>query len=131
MPASYKIYQIKDFIKTVEEGKIDVERSLDIVATLAVAAEFHENLNIVIDIRKLTNALKFPELLKVSIEFAYYKKSFHNKIALIIADNQERIKRAELVKANLKFHDFEFEYFTEYEKAIDWVSDITPIWSVQ
>ena len=131
MPASYKIYQIKDFIKTVEEGKIDVERSLDIVATLAVAAEFHEHLNIIIDIRKLTNALKFPELLKVSIEFAYYKNSFRNKIALIIADNQERIKRAEFVKANLKSHDFEFEYFTDYEKAIDWVSDITPIWSVQ
>ena len=131
MPASYKIYQVKDFIKTVEEGKIDVERSLDIVATLAVAAEFHKNLNIVIDIRKLTNALNFDELLKVSIEFAHYKNSFHNKIALIIADNQERIKRAEFVKANLKSQDFVFEYFTDYEKAIDWVSDITPVWSIQ
>ena len=48
-----------------------------------------------------------------------------NKIAFLIPNETERILRAEYVKKRLvQPKMIHMEYFTDYEKAIDWLSII-------
>ena len=49
-----KIYRMKDFLRLTETGEIDVDRSKEIVRQLAVAAAFHADHNILLDLRETT-----------------------------------------------------------------------------
>ena len=78
--------------------------------------------------------LNVEEVLYIVLEIVNCKGSFKNKIASVIPNNQERIKIAEFIKTTLtKKHNLKIDYFTDYKKAIDWLSDITdinPEWDV-
>ena len=52
MTVSYKIYKIKDFIRRTEKGEINIQKSLNTVAELAIAAELHKDVNILVDLRE-------------------------------------------------------------------------------
>ena len=127
MTVSYKIYKVKDFIRRTEKGEINIQKSLNTVAELAIASEFHKDVNILVDLRETETTLGFGDLLKVALEFAYYKDCFRNKIAAVIPEDPERIKRGEFFKTGMKAKGFLFDYFTDFEKAIEWLSEIEPL----
>ena len=87
MTVSYKIYKIKDFVRRTEKGEINMQKSLDAVAELAVASKFHKDFNILVDLRETETTLNFRDLLKVVLEFGYYKNCFRNKIAAVFTLN--------------------------------------------
>ncbi len=124
MLEGYKIYRIENFIRKTEQGQLDVEKSKDFVRELALASEFHKDHNILIDLRETAPLESFSDVLTVAIEFAKYKDMFTNKIAVIIPNTPDRIKRAEFFKAGLGEGKFKIEHFTIYEKAIEWLSTI-------
>jgi hypothetical protein len=126
MAGLYKIYKMKDFIRKTENGEINIQRSIDVVRELAIASEHHKEANILVDLRETKKALNFGDLLTVVLEFAYYKDCFRNKIAAIIPKDPERIERAEFFKAGMTIKGFLFNYFTDFEKAVEWLSEICP-----
>ena len=127
MTVSYKMYKVKDFIRRTENGDINIQKSLNTVAELARASEFHKDVNILVDLRETETTLNFEDLLKVVREFAYYKDCFQNKIAAVIPEDPERIKRGEFFKTGMRAKGFLFDYFTDFEKAIEWLSEIEPL----
>ena len=126
MAERYKIYKMKDLIRKTEDGEINIQRSMDVVRELAIASEHHKEANILVDLRETETTLNFGDLLAVALEFAYYKNCFRNKIAAIIPEEPERIERAEFFKAGMTIKGFLFDYFTDFEKAIEWLSEICP-----
>ena len=106
MTVSYKMYKIKDFVRRTETGEINIQKSLNAVAELAVASKLHKDINILIDLRDTETTLNFGDLLTVALEFAWYKDCFRNKIAVVIPNDPERIKRGEYLKANMKVKGF-------------------------
>lgn len=121
----YKVYKTMEFIRKNEKGDLDIRRSREIVRVIAKAAMHHKDDNLLIDIRETETKLNFVELLTVALEFAEYEDIFRNRIAFLIPNNEERIRRAEYVKKSLVgVRGFTLDYFTEYEKAIDWLSSI-------
>ncbi len=127
MTVSYKIYKVKDFIRRTEKGEINIQKSLNTVAELAIASEFHKDVNILVDLRETETTLDFGDVLKVVLEFAHYKDCFQNKIAAVIPKDPERIKRGEFFKTGMKAKGFLFDYFTDFEKAIEWLSEVEPL----
>ena len=127
MTVSYKMYKVKDFIRRTENGEINIQKSLNTVAELAIASEFHKDVNILIDLRETETTLNLADVLTVVLEFAYYKDCFRNKIAAVIPKDPERIKRGELFKTGMTIKGFLFDYFTDFEKAIEWLSEIEPL----
>lgn len=120
----YKIYQTRDFIRKNEEGTLDLDRSLTMVKELAVASGYHSGYNLLVDLRQTEPLESFADLLTVAIEFARYQNMFRDKIAILIPDTEERIERAEFFKSGLGTVSFRMEYFTVFEKAIDWLSQV-------
>jgi len=123
MLSGIKIYKVKDFIRKTESGNIDLERSKKIVRELAITADSHIDHNILIDLRETTVSVPSIEnIMKIALEFGTYISSFKNKIANIIPDDQKRMIIANRFKACMDIQGFEYEIFTDYESAIEWLS---------
>jgi len=124
MLSGIKIYKVKDFIRKTESGNIDFERSKKIVRELANTANSHTDHNILIDLRETTvSATSIENIMKIALEFGTYISSFKNKIANIIPDDQKRLIIANRFKACMDIQGFEYEIFTDYESAIEWLSE--------
>ena len=124
MSEGYRVYKSGDFIRKTAEGQLDLQQSLDLVKELVTASGFHRKHDLLIDLRQTEPLQNFAELLNVAVEFARYEDAFHNKIAVIIPDTPERIKRAKFFMASLGEMKFSINYFTDFEDAIDWLSTI-------
>ena len=128
MLSGLKIYKVKDFIRKTETGNIDLKRSKQIVRELGTAAELHTNHNILIDLRETSvSAASIEDTMKVALEFGSYASSFKNKIANIVPDDSERLIIANRFKACMDIQGFEYEIFTDYESAIEWLSQTEDI----
>lgn len=124
-PVSLKIYKIKDFIRLTETGEIDIDRSKHIVRQLAVAASFHVNHNILLDMRD-TNIQdpSMGSLIEVALEFGRYKSSFKGKLANVVPNEKARIQTAKQLKSLMKSQEFQYEIFTSFEDAVEWLSEV-------
>jgi len=125
MVSGIKIYKIKDFIRKTEAGEIDLKKSKRIIAELVKVARNHVDHNILIDLRETTVAINtLEDIIRVALEFGSYSSAFKNKIANVIPDNKERLSIAYQVKSCMDIQGFEYQIFTDYEDAIEWLSDI-------
>jgi hypothetical protein len=125
-PARVKIYKIKDFLRLTETGKIDVGRSKEIVRQLAATAAFHVDHNILLDLRETTiNEENMSDVLEVALEIARYKSAFKGKLANLLPGDEKRLFLARQLKALIATEGFQYEIFTSFEEAVEWLSDIT------
>jgi len=124
MSSGIKIYKIKDFIRKNESGEIDFDKSIKIVRELSTAAAFHTNHNILVDLRKTTvPATGMDEVMKVVMEFVQYMPTFKNKIANVVPSDANRVSIAKQFEACMNIKNFQYKFFTEFEHAIEWLSD--------
>ena len=107
-----------------ESGELDLDQSIKIVRELANAANFHKDCNIMLDLRETHLQASMGDLIEISMEFATYHKVFRNKIAVLIPDTEERLQLANRLKTCMDMQGFEFEQFTDFEAAIDWLSGV-------
>ncbi len=122
MSTEYKIYKINDFIRTTPKGELDIDKSMTIVREIVGAVGYHYDHNLLVDLRQTVPLRNFGDLLTLAMEFAKYKGVFQNKAAFVIPNTPDRIKRAEFFITALGETKSQIEYFTEFEKAIEWLS---------
>ena len=124
MGKGYKIYRTRDFVKKSERGSVDIHKSLALVRELAEIADFHQDSHLLIDLRDTTGFLDADELLHVALEFAKHKSIFKNKMAVLMPTDEDRLANAKRVHRAMDSNGFKFNYFTDYEDAIEWLSII-------
>ncbi|MDH3567622.1 MAG: hypothetical protein OEM61_09755 [Desulfobacteraceae bacterium] len=128
MVSGIKVYNVKDFVRTTQTGKIDLKRSKQLVRELVKVAGSHSDHNILIDLRETTVSVSnIVDILEVAREFGSSVSSFKNKIANIVPDDHERMVIAHRFKACMDMKGFEWEIFTDYEGAIEWLSETEDI----
>ena len=126
MFSGIKIYRIKDFIRKTESGEIDFDKSIQIVRELSAAAAFHADHHILIDLRKTKVSFSgVNEVIKVVLEFVLCMPSFKNKIANVVPSSADRVSMAKKFEACMQIKNFQYRFFTEFEQAIEWLSDVT------
>ena len=124
--ARLKIYKMKDFLRLTESGEIDVNRSKEIVRQLAIVAGFHVEYNILLDLRG--TAIKEESMgsaLEVALEIAQYKSAFKGKLANLLPGDEKRLSMARQLRTLMHIEGFQYEIFTNFEGAVEWLSDIT------
>ncbi len=120
-----KIYKMKDLFRLTETGAIDVHRSKEIVRQLAVAAAFHVDHNILLDLRETAvKGESMGDVLEVALEFGRYRSVFKGKLANLLPENEKRFSIAQQLKALMDIRGFQYEIFTSFEKAVEWLCDI-------
>jgi hypothetical protein len=129
MLSGIKVYNVKDFVRKTQTGNIDLKRSKEMVIELANVAGSYVNHNILIDLRETTVSVSnILDILEVALEFGSSVSSFKNKIANIVPDDHERMVLAHRFKACMDMQGFEWEIFTDYESAIEWLSETEDIY---
>lgn len=125
MPAGVKIYTIKDLIRKTASGNIDVARSLEIVRELASVSLSHPDHNILVDLRDTTvSGGSIIDVIEIALEFMNHLCASKNKIANVIPNDEERISWAKNLEACLIIKNYEYKIFTDFEEAIEWLSEI-------
>ncbi len=125
MSSKIKIYRLNDFLRMNESGKMDLDKSIQTVRELSAAAAFHPSHNILIDLRQTTlSNIGMDELLKIVMEFNQLVPNFKNRIANLIPNDKNRISLAKRFEACMEVKQYNYKFFTTYEDAIDWLSDI-------
>jgi len=118
-----------DLIHVNPEGTINLEKSFELVHEMAEAASYHKDDHILIDSRDtmLDESLSTQDIFYVAMEMAKYKNVFKNKIANIVPNDTKRLKKAKQFQRTMQFSGFEYSFFTDFEEAIKWLSEISPI----
>ena len=128
MHSEVKIYKITDLIRVNKEGTLDLDRSKRIVHELAATAAFHADHNILVDLRDTTIAThSMSDLFDIALEMARFRSIFTNKMASVIPNDEAGISTARKLKACMNIKGFQFQYFTDFEDAIEWLSDTTQL----
>jgi hypothetical protein len=124
--ARVKIYKMKDFLRLTERGEIEVDRSKEIIRRLAVTSAFHVDHNILLDLRETTvKEGSMRDVLEVALEIGRYKSAFKGKLANLLPADEQRLSMARQLKALMDIEGFQYEIFTSFEEAMEWLSDIT------
>ena len=128
MATEIKTYRIKDFIKITKAGEIDLDRSRELIREIADAAAHYDDHNLLFDLRETVVATaSMSDLLQLAMDMALHKSLFEKKIANVIPDDDERLLIAENFKACLDIQGFEYNYFTDFESAIEWLSETSQL----
>ena len=121
-----KIYKIKDFVRKTISGEIDLSKSMSLVRQFAAIADLHPDHNILVDMRDTEVTIEnITDMMKISLELANSLPDFKNKIADVIPDNEERLRTARQFHSCMVLKGFSYEIFTDFEKALEWLSDTT------
>lgn len=123
MPKGIKKYSTTDFISTTEHGKPSYAGAELLIRDLAEAADHHRDHDVLIDLRDTQGSLSFLELLNLSMNLVQYQSVFTNKLAVVIPDNEDRKEKMEFFKSGLDLVGIQFGYFTDYERAVAWMSE--------
>ena len=120
------IYKIKDFIRKDESGELSYNRAEKILKEIATAAANHPDHNILLDFRNtiVTNA-NTSDIIKIAMQVDKYKFILKNRIANVIPDKTDRISHAQKVEAAFNLKGIQYKFFTDFETAIHWLSDVT------
>ena len=126
MKTEIKIYKIKDFVKKTVSGEIDMNKSMSLVKQFADIAYLHPGHNILVDMRDtVVTSANITDMMKISLEFVNSLPDFKNKIANVIPDNEERLRTARQFHSCMVLKGFSYEIFTDFENALEWLSDTT------
>jgi hypothetical protein len=66
-------------------------------------------------------------VLQLALEMARYGSFFKGKIANVVPDDEKRLTIARQFKASMHLQGFHYEIFTNFEDAMNWLSDITEL----
>jgi hypothetical protein len=125
MSSKIKIYKLNDFIRKNEIGEINFDKSIQIIREVSTTAAFYPNHNILIDLRETTlSEAGMDVLMKVTMEFVQLMPSFKNKIANIVPNDAKRVSIAEKFEACMIIKKFQYRFFTNFEDAIEWLSEV-------
>ena len=129
MSSKIQIYKVKDFIRHNETGDIDFDRSMQIIHELATAALFHEDHDILIDMRetRIVGERNMGMILGLAFEMARYRSIFKGKIANVVPDDEKRLTIAKQFKASMDIQGLRYELFTNFEDAINWLSEVAEL----
>jgi hypothetical protein len=127
MTSEIKVYKIKDFIRLSESGEIDLDKSIEMVRKLAAVTTFNLDHNILLDLRKTKVSFAgMEEVMKITIEFIECMPPFFsNKIANVIPTDENRASLAKKFELCMNFKNINYKFFTDFEQAIEWLSDVT------
>jgi hypothetical protein len=127
MASEIKIYKIKDFVRLSESGEIDLDRSVKMAQKLAAVTTFNLDHNILIDLRKTKVALTgMEDVMKITLEFVQCMPPlFPNKIANVIPTDENRASLAKKFELCMNIKNINWKFFTDFEQAIEWLSDVT------
>jgi hypothetical protein len=120
MDLNIRIISGRDFLKTTPTFQVDLETSKEFFLKLARENAAPRQYDLLIDLRRTTGNLSFPEIAEVVKLVIEHRDSFRSKIAILTTPGVkfENAKFAALYANN---RGFQVAAFTEFEETMNWL----------
>ena len=127
MAATIRYYTINDFLRLDEHGKMDWEKARNVIALLTTALTLDPDQHVLFDLRKTLPTVDYRQQRhKIPDLIAAHMGWYEGKIAALVTDEPEHLSADQKVKEGMIAKGFQFNFFHEFEAAIDWLAEITP-----
>jgi hypothetical protein len=127
MDLQLRIIHANDFLRACPTGELDLQRSKELLLTLAATNKPPADRDILLDLRSTSGAnletLELVELVRVMVD---HLASFQHKLALLIPPDAPGY-RAQLVEHLADSRGFNVEVFKDFEEAMTWLMTSTPV----
>ena len=115
-------FKVGSCIQKTKTGKLDHRRSISLIHELSANIQFHNDQNILVDLRNAEIRSDMQNLMMFAGECANNKSGFDKKIAILIPNTAKRIETAKRFKSCLDMLGFRLRQFFGHQAAIEWLS---------
>jgi DNA-binding response OmpR family regulator len=119
-----QIIQAGDLIKSTPTGDLDLSASREGLAQIAASGAELQEYTVLIDLRDVRSRLSISDIYDLAFELLKYGETFRRKTAVLVRAGED-IGQAKFFENTAQNRGFEVRTFTEFEKAIIWLSSIT------
>ena len=108
-----------EYLYSSPEGKIDLEKSKQILTDLAKAKQSPADYDIILDFRRSQLKLSTTDLWYLAAELVNHNNAFREKVAVLILPDLN-FEKAEFFELCSRNRGFNINVFTNYEDAVQW-----------
>jgi len=123
MTTNIRIIHAHDFIKATPEGKLDFEKSKELLKDIAAASTSMVEYKLIVDTRKAQIEMSITDLWYLAVELSNLGMAFSRKTAVLCP--LERFDQPGFFALCAQNRGYPVRAFTSLEDAIDWLIEIT------
>ncbi len=120
MAIDVRIIHARDFVKAAPEGKLDFEKSKNLLAEIASAASSLGDYEIILDTRKAQVEISVTGLWYLAVELSNLRKTFSRRTAVLCPS--EGFNNAEFFALCAQNRGLRVSAFTSFEDGIEWLT---------
>ncbi len=121
MPSDIRVIRPHEFLRSTEDGRLDLEESKRLLAEIALASPPSKHYDVLVDTRSAHSRMTVSDLLDLASGLRKVRGSFTGKTALVVP--RERLDHAEFFAACAEDRGFEVSAFTSLGDAMTWLID--------
>ena len=121
MPSDIRVIHAREFLRSTEDGRLDLEESKRLLVEIAFASPPSKHYDVIVDTRSAHSEMTVSDLLDLASELHGVRKSFAGKTALVVP--RARLNHAEFFAACAEDRGFEVSAFTSMGDAMTWLID--------
>ena len=121
MPSYIRVIRPHEFLRSTEDGRLDLEESKRLLAEIALASPPSKHYDVLVDTRSAHSELTVSDLLDLASGLRKVRASFAGKTALVVS--RGRFDHAEFFAACAEERGFEVSAFTSLGDAMTWLID--------
>ena len=124
MDLNIRIIGARDFIKTTPTFQVDLETSKQFFLKLAQENAAPRQYDLLIDLRRTTGNLSFPEIAEVVKLIIEHRDSFRSKIAILTTPGV-KFENARFAALYANNRGFQVAAFTDFEETMNWLMNLS------
>jgi hypothetical protein len=114
-----QVIHAKDFLRMTPEGKIDFEKTRDMLLEAVSVEGLSSELDVLVDFRHVESDLSPTDVWYLAEELSKHDEAFKDQIAILV--NPERFDNAKFFELCALNRGLEVAAFSSYEDAINWL----------
>jgi len=119
VPSDIRVIYAHEFLRSTEDGRLDLEESKRLLAEIASASPPAKHYDVLVDTRGAHSELTVADLLDLASGLHKVRRSFTGKTALVVP--RDRLNHAEFFADCAQEEGFEVRAFTSLGVAMNWL----------
>ncbi|MDZ4168637.1 MAG: hypothetical protein U1E26_03130 [Coriobacteriia bacterium] len=121
MPSDIRVLRPHEFLRSTEDGRLDLEEAKRLLAETALASPRAKRYDVLVDTRSAQSEMTVSDLLDLASGLRAVRGSFAGKTAFVVSP--QRVDHAEFFAALAEKQGFEVSVFTSLGDAMTWLID--------
>lgn len=118
MPTDIRIIRAHEFVQATAEGRIDLVRTKEVLAGIALASTISGNFDVILDTRNTQSEMDVTDLWELAAELHKHREAFSRKTAVL--GPPERSDYAGFFALCAQERGFDVRGFTHLGDAMEW-----------